>query len=190
MYNENYDDEILEKIAIMLDRINMIYKICDACGSAKEALQDELLTQPAIMKHFDIMHEQILKISKKEMSKELFDNISEVHLIGLRDTRNFSAHNYSRLDFKLIHKTIINELPKLESELKNILMAFDSDDIDEYIEQKYNIRQLDTKIQIYETIVNRLKARRNELQNEPSADSPDDDTPHPPSQGQGTRHKR
>lgn len=114
-----FSQSTLQKLQIIIDRIESIEQICADFGIEK-ALQDSIVTQPAIMKHFDIMHEQIVKLQNGN-EVEILDSISSKHLKGLREVRNISSHDYYFLDFDIIEYTILNDLPTFKAELKRIL---------------------------------------------------------------------
>ena len=104
-----------------------------------------------------------------------------------------SAHTYAKLDFVEVSNFITNKLPNFKNEIQNIIDNFDTFEI--YIETEIDeidkeISKKERQIKIQQAKISELRARRDELKNKLNANKPDDDTPPPPSQGQGTRHKK
>lgn len=109
----------IRRLEIAIEKIDEIEKICNLKGVQK-ALEDESILKPAIMKHFDVIHQQFEKLEKDQEYK-ILSKFDEDELKGLRRVRNWSAHDYDNIENEIIEKTIRNDLPKLKENIQEIL---------------------------------------------------------------------
>ncbi|WP_257792173.1 HepT-like ribonuclease domain-containing protein [Campylobacter californiensis] len=70
-----------------------------------------------MMKLFDYMYEIADKISKTN-DYQILNELLKDDIKGLRDVRNFSAHDYEGIDLFLIEHTIKDDLPRFKKNIK------------------------------------------------------------------------
>lgn len=108
------------KINKIIETIEHILKLCDEMGGAENALNDSHLYRPAILKLFDYASELSQKILKDENLKEFYTLLKD-DIRGLKDIRNYSAHDYDGVDLYIIETAIKYDLPLYKEKLKDIL---------------------------------------------------------------------
>ncbi len=69
-------EEALERVEEMLVRIKHIEDICKKNGSVKVALQDEVVSQPAIIMHLITIYEQIKRLQENAEFSETVERTS------------------------------------------------------------------------------------------------------------------
>ena len=114
---------VLYRLDTMLESISFIEQICKECGGIDLALSDRKTARPAIMMHLSSIQQQFTNIALKN-ELDSIESISKYHLQGLYGTRNVISHNYERLNIDLMINAIINDLPNLKTEIKNIVKDF------------------------------------------------------------------
>lgn len=156
------------------------------------------------MKTIDILYEQMSKFDKYNIiiEDDVYVKLSQSHIKEMQRIRIQSSHDYNSIEFDEIENFIVNNLATLKIELQNIIDNFDNFKIDinnsAINSRKREIRRNENKINSLMAINAEMETEIKELEqskNKSSIDEPDnsdDDTPFPPSQGQGqgTRRKR
>lgn len=111
MLNE-YDKANLEEICYAISHIELYIK---PIGSLNELLQNHLVYD-AVQMNFIIISE-----ASKRISSEIRKNNPQIDWKGIISYRNFVVHEYFGVDVKILWSAITFELPKLKTELENIL---------------------------------------------------------------------
>lgn len=157
-------NKVIRRLKLAIEKIDLINEICKTKGIS-EALEDELLTKPAIMKHFDVIHQQFKKI-EEEGNKEALNGLKEKDLKGIRDIRNFSSHDYDNINKNIVKDAIEKELPSLKEDLQKIVkekektICKDLEKKIDYLNKKQNILISQAK----RDLVNSIKKQYAELQ--------------------------
>lgn len=86
----------IKRLETAVEKIEEIEKICKLKGVAK-ALEDESILKPAIMKHFDVIHQQFEKLEKAQ-EYHILSKIDKDDLKGLKQVRNWSSHDYDNIE--------------------------------------------------------------------------------------------
>lgn len=151
-----YDESILNKLKIAQKELELIFKNCNQVGGIEQALTDIELFRPSIMKHFDIIHEQINKINQKD------ENIINKYfksddIAGLRSIRNISSHSYYDLHIETIANSIQNDLPNFKKDVQKCIKTLINinkleSDI-KYFNNKKNILTIEAKEKIAKNIL-------------------------------------
>ena len=183
---------LLQCLQGIIKEIDEIYNVCEQYGGIS-ALEHNTIVQHTTMKSVDILYEMLMKFKSYGITKNMYNSLSQDYIDKIKDTRIISSHNYCNLKFDKIKNFIINDLPNFKNEIQNIIDNFDTFEI--YIETEIDeidkeISKKERQIKIQQAKISELRARRDELKNKLNANKPDVDTPPPPSQGQGRRHKR
>lgn len=97
----------------------ILLEVCRPRGVAA-ALEDELLAKPAIMKHFDVIHQQFEKLEKAQ-EYNILSKIDKDDLKGLKQVRNWSSHDYDNIENEIIEHAIHTKLPKLKENIQKVL---------------------------------------------------------------------
>lgn len=109
----------IRRLETAVEKIEEIEKICNLKGVAK-ALEDELILKPAIMKHFDVIHQQFEKL-EKDQECHILSKIDKDDLKGLRQVRNWSSHDYDNIENEIIERAIHTKLPKLKENIQKVI---------------------------------------------------------------------
>ena len=59
------DKKILYRLELAVEKIDQVFEVCKPKGITA-ALEDELLTKPAIMKHIDVVYQQFKKLEEAQ----------------------------------------------------------------------------------------------------------------------------
>ena len=79
---------------------------------------DDTFTQDAVIRNFEIIGEACRNIDRHY--PQFSETYPEVPLGFAYEMRNALAHGYFKVDLEIIWKTIENDLPTLEIQIKNI----------------------------------------------------------------------
>lgn len=109
----------IRRLETAIEKIEAIEQICSIKGVTK-ALEDESILKPAIMKHFDVIHQQFKKLERDQEYKVL-SKFDKVELRGVRDMRNISSHDYDNIQNEIVEETIRKDLPKLKESIQEVL---------------------------------------------------------------------
>lgn len=107
----------IQHLEFILEKIDIIFEICEI--GIEEALSDYKRDRPAILMHLEACFEQFQKLSKKGC--DLSGIIDPDKLKGLRNTRNFIAHNYEGVNLKIIKRIIEGYLPEVKDNIQKYL---------------------------------------------------------------------
>lgn len=109
----------IKRLETAVEKIEEIEKICNLNGVTK-ALEDESILKPAIMKHFDVIHQQFEKLEKAQ-EYHILSKIDKDDLKGLKQVRNWSSHDYDNIENEIIEHAIHMKLPKLKENIQKVL---------------------------------------------------------------------
>ena len=125
-----FNQESLERLSDIKERITYIFEICNEIGIVK-ALGDVKEKQPAIIMHLVVINENLQKI------QDDFDiNLTEIFTIedirGLRAIRNIASHDYDGLNLGIIEDVIRYKLPPIQEKIINFLENINSNNRKHY----------------------------------------------------------
>ncbi len=107
--------ESISKIYLILEKITYIETIVDEKKSITKALDDIIISRPAILMHMTAIAEQFDKL-KKEHAKHLLDSFDEADVKGMYDVRTYIAHEYEGVNLAIVEWIIRNGLPKFKTQ--------------------------------------------------------------------------
>jgi uncharacterized protein with HEPN domain len=85
-------------------------------GMAHEEFLADTKTQDAVIHNLEIIGE-----ATKNLSEELRTNHPDIPWKGMAGVRDRLIHHYFGVNFDIVWQIVIAELPKVDSELKNII---------------------------------------------------------------------
>jgi uncharacterized protein with HEPN domain len=94
----------------MLESIDNIEKYAKL---GEYEFSENSMMQDAILRNLEILGE-----AAKNLSQNARDNLPEIDWKGIIGMRNLLAHEYFRIDKKMIWGVVIHELPKLKASIK------------------------------------------------------------------------
>jgi len=98
----------------ILEAAEKIEKFTKGCNKA-EFLKNDLL-ESGVLLQFEIIGEAINHLD--EEIKDKYSNVKWAKAVGFR---NAIIHGYYQIDFKLVWKTVKNDLPELKKKVAKIL---------------------------------------------------------------------
>ena len=105
--------ESISKIYLILEKITYIETIVNEKKNITNALDDIIISRPAILMHMTAIAEQFDKL-KKEHAKHLLDSFDEADVKGMYDVRTYIAHEYEGVNMAIVEWIIRNGLPKFK----------------------------------------------------------------------------
>lgn len=116
---EDRRHENIERLRLILKKINFIQSICKSFTNTALALSDEEMGRPSILMHLESSYEQLQKLQ---------DNAFNVHeifsyddIVGFRGIRNVIAHDYEGIDLSIVEDVVENYLPDIKNAIENYL---------------------------------------------------------------------
>ena len=105
-----------------------IHHILDAIGNIEdftgeltyEEFMEDLKLRLAIVKLFEIIGEAVSSISSEIQEKN-----PHIEWMIIKSVRNILIHEYFGIDYKVIWKSIQDNIPTLKKQLQEILLTFD-----------------------------------------------------------------
>ena len=104
----------LQRLKVILSKIDMIDEIVDTFSYVTKALEDEVLAKPAIMMHLTAIAEQFSKLKDETIVSQFEKN----DVKGAIATRNFIAHDYDGVNMSFIETVVKERLPVV----KNVIL--------------------------------------------------------------------
>lgn len=89
------------------------------CSDKNVFLNDLMLVDACV---FNLM--QIGELAKQQLSDETKENLTAIPWKQLYGMRNRIVHGYDGVNLNIVWTTISNDIPKLDSDLKNIIEDF------------------------------------------------------------------
>jgi uncharacterized protein with HEPN domain len=108
----------LNRLKTILSKIEDIEKIVNL-SSITKALDDSLLSRPAILMHLVAIAEQFHKLQKN--NSIFLINFEKDDLKGSLDIRNFIAHDYEGVNLAIIEMIIKERLPEIKKVIFDII---------------------------------------------------------------------
>jgi uncharacterized protein with HEPN domain len=105
---------ILESLSIIEERMLLIKKDSDFVDS-----KNGLLILDAITMRLQAIGDSFNQIKKK--NEELIDEQLQIDVDPIIGFRNFISHHYELLDYQIIYKICINDLPPLKKSVESYL---------------------------------------------------------------------
>ncbi len=110
-----------ESITDILDSITAITGYVS--GFSRDDFEDDALRQDAVIRRFEIIGEAAKRLS--ESLRQQHPAIPWKSMSGMRDR---VIHGYDTIDFAIVWDTINNDLPKLDTQLRQIIDKVDESD--------------------------------------------------------------
>ncbi len=110
---DNKNKQILEKI---YNHITAVITYCKSCTSLDDFQNNTMLAEACV---FNLM--QIGELAKTSLTDDFKKQITTIPWKQLYGMRNRIVHGYSGVDMKIVWDTIYEDLPKLKSEIQNLL---------------------------------------------------------------------
>jgi uncharacterized protein with HEPN domain len=110
----------IERIKIILEKIEYIEEIIEDFSSITKALNDNKSGKPSILMHLIAIAEQFNKL-KNENEFELLSKFDKNDLKGSYDVRNFIAHDYEGINLVIVEMVIREKLPHLKETILNLI---------------------------------------------------------------------
>jgi uncharacterized protein with HEPN domain len=112
-------DRDIQRLEVILKKIDMIEEIVKSFGYVTKALEDEKLVKPAIMMHLTAIAEQFSKLKEDK----IIGQFDEDDIKGAIATRNFIAHDYDGVNLGFIEVVIRERLPVVRGVIEGILKS-------------------------------------------------------------------
>ncbi|WP_276950704.1 HepT-like ribonuclease domain-containing protein [Helicobacter rodentium] len=125
-----FNQESLERLSDIKERITYIFEICNAIGIVK-ALEDVKEKQPAIIMHLVVINENLQKI-QDDFDINLTEIFTKEDIRGLRAIRNIASHDYDGLNLGIIEDVIRFKLPPIQEKIVNFLENINSNNKKHY----------------------------------------------------------
>ncbi len=102
-----------KRLELILKKINNIDEIVAKNGSVTKALEDEILSKPAILMHLVSIAEQFQKLQDAQ-EYDVLSNFAKEDIRGAFAIRNFIAHDYEGINMALVEGVIREYLPEIK----------------------------------------------------------------------------
>ncbi len=112
--------ESISKIYLIIEKIDYIEKIVEDIGSITQALEDVIITRPAILMHLTAIAEQFNKL-KQTHADDILNEFDKDDLKGLYDVRTYIAHDYEGINLAIIEWIIRYGLPKFKIQCTKVI---------------------------------------------------------------------
>ncbi len=120
--------EPISRIYSIVEKIEFIEHNIAAKKGIYNALEDEVTARPAILMLLAGIAEQFNKLNEENAS-ELLSYFEDEDLKGMRDVRNFIAHEYDGVELAIIEWLLRNALPKLKNQCLEAITQYESNHI-------------------------------------------------------------
>ncbi len=117
--------EPISRIYSIVEKIEFIERNIAAKKGIYNALEDEVTTRPAILMLLAGIAEQFNKLNEENIST-LLSYFEDEDLKGMRDVRNFIAHEYDGVELAIIEWLLRNALPKLKNQCIEAITQYES----------------------------------------------------------------
>jgi uncharacterized protein with HEPN domain len=112
--------DAIDRLKLILKKINYIEAICKEDGSITNALSDEKRSRASILMHLTSIAEQFNKLSQAA-EYDILSQFDKNDLKGSYDVRNYIAHDYEGINLSVIEHIIRDKLPKMKQILQNLV---------------------------------------------------------------------
>ena len=109
-----------ENVASILEKIEYIEANLQRFPSTHDALEDAVTTRPALLMLLVGIAEQFDRLERKEI-EEVLCHFDPTERKGLRDIRNFIAHEYDGVDLPIVEWIIDEALPIVKRKCRALL---------------------------------------------------------------------
>ncbi|WP_428024236.1 HepT-like ribonuclease domain-containing protein [Arcobacter sp.] len=109
----------IERVKIILKKINFIEAIIEEKGSISLALEDEQNSRASILMHLTSISEQFDKLLHNG-ELEVLAYFDKQDIKGSYELRNFIAHDYKGVDLYIVEDVINQRLPIIKQSIKNM----------------------------------------------------------------------
>ena len=110
----------IDRLELILKKINFIETICDEDGSITNALNDEKRSRASLLMHLTSIAEQFNKLSEAA-EYDILSQFDKNDLKGSYDVRNYIAHDYEGINLSIIEHIIRDKLPKIKAIILNLI---------------------------------------------------------------------
>lgn len=114
-----FSPKAIERVNLILKKINFIESITEEKGSISLALEDEQNSRASILMHLTSIAEQFDKLLHNG-ELEILAYFEKQDIKGSYELRNFIAHNYEGVDLYIVEEVIKQRLPIIKQSIKKI----------------------------------------------------------------------
>ncbi|HHD80264.1 MAG TPA: DUF86 domain-containing protein [Campylobacterales bacterium] len=115
-----FSSKAIERVKLILKKINFIQKIVTEKGSIYNALEDEQNSRAAILMHLTSVSEQFDKLLRNG-ELDILAFFEKQDIKGSYELRNFIAHDYEGVDLHIVEDIIATRLPVIKKSANQIL---------------------------------------------------------------------
>ena len=115
-----FNIKAIERVQVILKKVDFIESIVDEKGGVTKALEDEQNSRASILMHLTSISEQFDKLLHNG-ELEVLTYFEKEDIKGSYDLRNFIAHDYEGVDLYIVEDVIEQRLPFIKKSAKNIL---------------------------------------------------------------------
>lgn len=114
-----FSSKAIERVNLILKKINFIESITEEKGSISLALEDEQNSRASILMHLTSISEQFDKLLHNG-ELEILGYFEKEDIKGSYELRNFIAHNYEGVDLYIVEEVIKQRLPIIKQSIEKI----------------------------------------------------------------------
>jgi uncharacterized protein with HEPN domain len=115
-----FNDKSIERVKVILKKINFIESIIKEKVSISLALEDEQNSRASILMHLTSISEQFDKLLHNG-ELEVLSYFDKQDIKGSYDLRNFIAHDYEGVDLHIVEDVINERLPIIKQSVEKVL---------------------------------------------------------------------
>lgn len=115
-----FSTKAIERIKVIVKKIDFIESIIQEKGSIALALEDEQNSRASILMHLTSISEQFDKLLHNG-ELEVLSYFDKEDIKGSYELRNFIAHDYEGVDLYIVEDVIGERLPIIKQAANNIL---------------------------------------------------------------------
>ena len=112
--------EAISKIYLILEKIEYIEQVIQKKNGIVSALEDYIISRPAILMHLTTIAEQFNKL-KQEHASDILSEFDNGDIKGMYDVRTYIAHDYEGVNLAIVEWIIRNGLPKFKKQCNSII---------------------------------------------------------------------
>lgn len=110
-----------------LEILNYLIRQIEVIQKYTEGLDEELFLRDDLVKDASLMRLLVLGEYSSKLEDDLKDRFSEVQWQMIRAARNYYAHAYKGVDWRLVWETIDGDLPGLKQRFEHIIEVLEGE---------------------------------------------------------------
>ena len=112
--------ESISKVHLILEKNDYIEQIVQNNGTITTALEDAIISRPAILMHLTAIAEQFNKLKQKH-ANDILSAFDDGDIKGMYDVRTYIAHDYEGVNLAIVEWIIRHGLPKFKKQCNSII---------------------------------------------------------------------